>query len=126
MSVDSWQPIQKTSDLTLAQIDQLLKISVGLPKECDLTSELEFIQPLAHIDKSIWAEKASNLAPDHQKQLIALFTLAEEQGNWNLGDKSPVIPLFKALRKQHGIDKPLVQWVKSHSTNKYLPFGPLL
>ena len=126
MSVDSWQPVNKPSELSQSDVDQLLKLSVGQPKECDLTSELKFIQPLAHLDKQIWEKTATSLDQDQQKQLIGLFTLAEEQGNWNLGEKSPVIPLFKAMRKQHGIDKTLVKWVKDHSENKFLPFGPLL
>ncbi|GAA6134979.1 hypothetical protein NBRC116188_17690 [Oceaniserpentilla sp. 4NH20-0058] len=126
MSVDSWQPVKPPSQLSQAQLNQLFTISQGQPKECDFTSELEFIQPLAHLDKKIWEEIADSLDQNQQINLIGLFTLAEEQGNWYLGEKSPVIPLFKALRRQHGIDKPLVKWVKSHTQNKFLPFGPLL
>ncbi len=55
-----------------------------------------------------------------------MLTQLEEQQAWNLAEKSPVIALFKQLRKIAGIDKPLVQWVKAHSDNKFLPFGPLL
>lgn len=126
MSVDSWQPVNKPSHLSQSELDQLLTIAQGQPKECDLTSDLDFIQPLAHLDKQIWQESAQTLSQVQQMQLISLFTLAEEQGNWHLGEKSPVIPLFKAMRKQHGIDKSLVQWVKGHTQNKFLPFGPIL
>lgn len=126
MSVDSWQPINKPKELSPEQLSQLLALASGQPKECDLTSELEFIQPLAHLEPQKWEEIAPSLGITEQKHLICLFTLAEQQGNWHLAERSPVIPLFKAMRKQHGIDKPLVQWVKAHTENKFLPFGPLL
>ena len=126
MSVDSWQPVNKPSDVSPEQISQLVALAEGQPKECDLTLELEFIQPLAHLDKQKWEEIALSLTQDKQKQLICLLTLAEQQGNWHLAERSPVIALFKVMRKQHGIDKSLVQWVKAHTENKFLPFGPLL
>jgi len=126
VSVDSWQPVNKPSDVSPEQISQLVALAEGQPKECDLTLELEFIQPLAHLDKQKWEEIALSLTQDKQKQLICLLTLAEQQGNWHLAERSPVIALFKVMRKQHGIDKSLVQWVKAHTENKFLPFGPLL
>jgi len=126
VSVDSWQPVNKPSDVSPEQISQLVALAEGQPKECDLTLELEFIQPLAHLDKQKWEEIALSLTQDKQKQLICLLTLAEQQGNWHLAERSPVIALFKVMSKQHGIDKSLVQWVKAHTENKFLPFGPLL
>ena len=126
MSVDSWQPVNIPTQITDEHVSQLLALSQGQPKECDLTSELDWIQPLALLDGKIWHQLALTFSPEQLKALIALLTQAEHQGNWKLGDKSPVIPLFKAMRKQQGVDRELVQWVKAHTDNKFLPFGPLL
>ncbi len=94
--------------------------------DSDLTAQLSWIQPLAQIDNKIWALSVQNLAQQPLIDLIRMLTQLEEQQAWNLAEKSPVIALFKQLRKIAGIDKPLVQWVKAHSDNKFLPFGPLL
>ena len=32
----------------------------------------------------------------------------------------------KILKKAKGVDRELVKWVKAHTDNKFLPFGPLL
>jgi hypothetical protein len=126
VSVDSWQPVNKTTQISDEQLARLLTLSEDQPSECDLTSDLDWIQPLAQVDGKIWQQVAAQLTPAQLKQLIGLFTLAEEQGNWSLGDRSAVIPLFKMHRKAQGVDRELVQWVKAHSENKFLPFGPLL
>ena len=123
MSVDSWQPVPQPATLTPEQLNKLL----GLASEnTDLTPELNWIQPFAQMDKAKWVEVAAGLSQSQMISLIKLFTLAESEGNWDLGDQSAVIPLFKALRKEAGIDKSLVQWVKEHTDNKFLPFGPLM
>jgi hypothetical protein len=126
VSVDSWQPVNKLDQINDEQLSRLLAISQGQPQECDLTSDLNWIQPLAQVDGKIWQSVAAQLTSEQLKQLIALFTLAEQQGGWSLGERSAVIPLFKRLKKTQGVDRELVQWVKAHSDNKFLPFGPLL
>lgn len=126
MSVDSWQPVNQPAQINDEQLAKLLELSQGQPQDCDLTADLNWIQPLAHADGKIWQQVAQSLTPDQLIQLIGLFTLAENQGSWHQGEKSPVIPLFKALRKQQGVNRELVQWVKAHSENKFLPFGPIL
>ncbi|MGR6873015.1 hypothetical protein ACU6U9_12065 [Pseudomonas sp. HK3] len=126
MSVDSWQPVSTPNQISDEQLARLLSLSLGQPQDHDLTSDLDWIQPLAQVDAKIWQQITSKLSPEQIKQLIGLFTLAEQQGEWSLGEKSSVIPLFKILRKEQGVDRELVKWVKAHSDNKFLPFGPLL
>lgn len=126
MSVDSWQPITPPNQINDEQLTRLLNLSEGQTQEYDLTSDLDWIQPLAQVDAKIWQLTASKLTFDQIHKLIEIFTLAEQQGDWNLGEKSSVIPLFKILRKAQGVDRELVKWVKAHTDNKFLPFGPLL
>ena len=123
MSVDSWQPVPQPQDIGAEQLEKLIKLANS---DQDLTPDLEWIQPFAQMEKSKWTAIANELSAEAIVSLIKLFTLSEANGNWDLGEKSAVIPLFKVLRKQTGIDKALVQWVKEHTDNKYLPFGPLI
>jgi len=126
MSVDSWQPVQAPTILDEADLTKLTVLAHSYTPDSDLTAQLSWIQPLAQIDNKIWALSVQNLAQQPLIDLIRMLTQLEEQQAWNLAEKSPVIALFKQLRKIAGIDKPLVQWVKAHSDNKFLPFGPLL
>jgi hypothetical protein len=126
VSVDSWQPITPPNQINDDQLTRLLNLNEGQAQEYDLTSDLDWIQPLAQVDAKIWQPTAAKLSFDQIHKLIKIFTLAEQQGDWNLGEKSSVIPLFKILRKAQGVDRELVKWVKAHTDNKFLPFGPLL
>lgn len=123
MSVDSWEPVPQPQSIQPDQLEKLLQLA---SESVDLTPELNWIQPFAQLEKAKWMEIAQSLTEQQLVDLIKLFTLVEAQGNWDLAEKSAVIPLFKVLRKQAGIDKALVQWVKEHTDNKYLPFGPLM
>lgn len=133
MSVGSWQPEpQSLNRLGLEQLQPLLDQVTNFPLD-DQTpdiawseAELSWITPLAKADKSAWTGIAAELTPAQLKGLIGFFTVLEQQQNWDLAEKSPVIPLFKALKKVEGLDRELVQWVKNHTDNKFLPFGPLL
>ncbi len=126
MSVDSWQPIQAPTTLDESDLNKLLALAHDFSEDTDLTAQLSWIQPLAHIDNKIWASSIQNIQQQPLIKLIQMLTVLEEAHAWSLAEKSPVIALFKQLRKIAGIDKPLVQWVKAHSDNKFLPFGPLL
>lgn len=129
MSVGSWQPEpQKLNQLDSTQIGQLL---TALQADSELSmawlaESLSWVEPLAKAEKPAWAKAATALSADDLSLLIRFFTLVEKQQNWDLSDKSPVIPLFKQLKKSQGLDRELVQWVKSNTDNKFLPFGPLL
>ncbi len=126
MSVDSWQPQQAQNLIEVASLDKLIDLANQFSEEADFTSELNWIQPLAHVDNKTWSQSIKNLPTAQLVSLIQLLTVLEEQHSWGLAEKSPVIALFKQLRKIAGIDKTLVQWVKAHSENQFLPFGPLL
>ncbi len=126
MSVDSWQPVHAPKKLEESDLNQLMTLAHDFNEDTDLTAHLSWIQPLALADKNIWALSIQSIPQTALIELIRMFTIIEQQQGWNLGEKSPVIALFKQLRKIAGIDKPLVGWVKNHSDNKFLPFGPLL
>lgn len=126
MTVDSWQPIQAVTQISAQDLEKLLLCAQSTDLTQNLTADFKWIQPLAMLAPQKWTEICQSLNNTQLISLIKLFCKAEQDLTWDLGDKSPVIALFKFYRKQAGIDKELVQWVKSHSDNKFLPFGPLL
>ena len=126
MTVDSWQPVQPATQIQAPELDKLLQCALTTDLTLNLTSDFKWIQPFAMLDAKKWGVICPSLDTEQLIALIKLFCKAEKDLNWDLADKSPVIVLFKHYRKQSGIDKPLVQWVKSNSDNKFLPFGPLL
>jgi hypothetical protein len=76
-----------------------------------------------------WYDIAATLPDDDDViALIKTLTIAERMlHGWKAGSVSPVIWLFRALseRSQDKDDGVLVQWIRSHSDNPYLPFGSL-
>lgn len=77
-----------------------------------------------------WAQ-ADELNSDDISNLIRFFTLAEMQlPGWEAGKSSPVIYLFKLLRKKTDVDaealKALRSWIKTNSDNRYLPNGAVI
>lgn len=126
VTVDSWQPAPApASSLPTAQLELIFSLASAPFNREDVSRQLEWLEPLARSEKAVWTEVASQMNEAELRQCIEFFTHLEEQCNLDLGSKSPVIPLFKVLKKQVGIDRDLVQWVKSNTQNKYLPFGPL-
>ena len=60
--------------------------------------------------------------------LMRFFTVIENQfpDQWHAEEKSPVIFLGKALKKRKAFPgKEFVSWIKNHSSNRFLPHGPL-
>lgn len=125
MSVDAWQPVPQVTSIDEATLARLVSVASEVT-DADLTTDLSWIQPFAQMNHAAWAAALEKVNTQDMVSLIKLFTIAERTAGWDLGEKSAVIPVFKRLRKEMGIDRELVQWVKDHTDNKFLPFGPLL
>ena len=76
--------------------------------------------------KASWHTVARALSNDELIALIRFFTVAESLPGWQAGNQSPVIWLNQVL-KQRGVklDRTLLQWIKAHSDNRFLPHGQL-
>lgn len=124
MSIGAWQPSPTPlASLSEEQVQQLLSL---IESDQSIPEALEWIEPLAHADTQAWLVASEQLSDEALVALIRFFTEQEKEQNWSLGERSPVIPLFKTLKRSKGVDRALVQWIKSHSDNRFLPFGPLL
>jgi len=58
--------------------------------------------------------------------LVKFFTLAEMRlVGWEAGARSPVVRIVAELRKRNAYPKELTAWIKSNTTNRFLPYGSL-
>ena len=100
------------------KLDQLGELLKG--------DESQTLSGLMHLDASHWNQVADSHSDDELLHLIRFFTLAENLPGWEAGETSPVIPLVKSLRQRgKKLDKDLLRWIRSASTNRFLPYGPL-
>lgn len=128
MTIGSWQPTPSTAaEIEQQELNSLLECLSHQSQIQDWVEENKPTwQKLAYAENAAWRKVGETLSPEQLQQLIRFFTVQEQEQNWDMGERSPVIPLFKIYKKENGIDKALVQWIKANTSNKYLPFGPLL
>ncbi len=131
MGIGVWEP-GGGSDKTLDQ--DLFGKFLELARESreSVTSELLASHSL---ETSGWVMELEadnwNLASESSNEdievLIRFFTLVEDQiSGWEAGKKSPVIPLVKILKARGEFTPELRKWIKSHTDNRYLPYGSAL
>jgi hypothetical protein len=129
MTTGSWVP-------ETAKASLILPSEVALARWATLSDEQ--ISQLAAADINLlsstvnagvdrWIEHLDACNQDTLLGLLKFFTLAEMNHAPLRADKhNPAIACAKLLRKRHGaLDKALLQWIRSVSDNRFLPYGPL-
>lgn len=132
MSVGAWEP-EKSPQQGGGEIsrEQLLRFidaaqSPSPLEESLQQSDLETSQ-LIRLPPQRWLQESEHWDNEQLWQLIRFFTFAEMRlPGWDTGADSPVIPLAKALRRRKApLTREQLMWIKQHSDNRYLPYGPL-
>ena len=131
MSTESWQPVQAPSSLDENSINKLNTLAQQFTQNqydfATLNSDdATWLSTTMQAKHEAWLDVAGKLNADDLISAIQLLTVIEQEKNLGLAERSPVIVLFKQYKKMAGINRELVQWVKEHSENKYLPFGPIM
>ncbi|ARN74914.1 hypothetical protein [Oceanicoccus sagamiensis] len=135
MSIGSWDPsLEASPQPTAINSDNLLHF-IQLSENDQLDDLATLLSPeeqqqhagLMQLDKALWFSAAETLTDQQIQSLMQFFTVAEKLPGWEAEAKSPVIWLGKILKQRGtGINRELVLWIKAHSSNQYLPHGPLL
>lgn len=73
-----------------------------------------------------WSAAAANLNTEQLARLVRLLTLAEVLPGWEAKERSPVIVLMAELRSRSAVPSDLGPWIRSHTENRFLPWGSLL
>lgn len=129
MSVGVWEP-RRPASVELEKLRDWLAIyREADPDNLQASLAEDAIQSDAvfmKLDESAW-QAAEQLDDKELEDLIRFFTLAEMQlPNWQGGETSPVIYLVKVLRGRDSFTPELRKWIKRHTDNRYLPYGPAL
>ena len=134
MSIGSWDPAAEAAAQSIHVEPEILTRFINLSESQKLDQLDDFISGaesqklsgLITLQPSVWTDTAQSLSDEHILHLIRFFVVAENLPGWESGDKSPVIPLAKCLRKRGArLDKELLKWIRSVSDNRFLPYGPL-
>lgn len=133
MSVGSWEPEPRHKPSGPLDLEFLKRCASNIGEQesvVDLVNaeERETQRGLMTLPATDWEAVCLHWDSDSLRALVRFLTLAEEQlPGWEAGAKSPVIHLVKALRgRGEAPDKALLMWIRAHSSNRYLPNGPLL
>ncbi|MBT7334294.1 MAG: hypothetical protein HN856_07985 [Gammaproteobacteria bacterium] len=127
MSVGTFDPNALTDTLDEDALNDLRHEACGfLADELTLTDQ-QVIDFTPFAVQKFWVSRVQDLSTDELKGLIRIFTLGEMcYPGWQAGDQSPVILFVKTLKSRQAYDSLVTRWIKSHSTNKFLPHGNLL
>lgn len=133
MSLGSWDPQADAAahDISI-EPDTLQRLAAysrdGQLEQLEqlLGADSQRLAGLMQLDHGLWQQAAGELTDDELLHLIRFFAMAENLPGWEAGEKSPVIPLAKVLRKRgQRLDKELLLWLRQVNQNRFLPYGPL-
>lgn len=135
MSIGSWDPEAADQSAPFEFDNELLAKVIELGQndayegiaELIPQDQLQRQSRMMTLGKEAWFKKAEDYNEAEIIQLIRFFTLAEMKfPGWEAGAESPVVWLVKVLRKRGTPpDRDLLMWIKTNTTNKFLPNGAL-
>ncbi|QFT53587.1 hypothetical protein [Microbulbifer sp. THAF38] len=134
MSVGAWEPQvsgqqeENHWEFDRDQLQRLISVAISDNSLSDKLNEEDLrASQLIRLPAQQWLEESQHWNNEQLWQLIRFFTLAEmELTGWDAGAESAVIPLAKELRKRKApLQKEQLLWIRQHSNNRYLPYGPL-
>ncbi len=134
MSLESWDPTAQKQAHAVQLAPHTLAKLIAYSANAQLDTleshlagdECLELSGLMKVEHSVWLEAIEALADDDVLHLIRFLAVAENLPGWEALDKSPAIPLAKALRRRGvRLDKDFLRWLRTVSNNRYLPYGPL-
>ncbi|MCY4094113.1 MAG: hypothetical protein OXG05_03185 [Gammaproteobacteria bacterium] len=126
MTVESWDP----SATTLTSSHRAILNHAASQLETDVFSltddEQALLRPTMHVDSDAWWSFSATESDATIEAWIKVLTLVERDFNgFEAGSRSPVLTLIKVLRTRNALSGNLFVWIKSHTENRFLPYGSL-
>lgn len=79
-----------------------------------------------HLGDDDWSTFVSSEPTEVLVTWVKALTLVERDfSGFECGGKSPVLKLIKVLKTRQALPDDLFGWIRSHTTNKFLPYGSL-
>ena len=134
MSLGTWTPNteKKALDINANDINQFIPLGNENDVSTSVTTltdeQLHLLTTLVKQERDFWQQAAETLTAENIICLIRFFTLVEEQhSQLTTGNNSPVITLNKMLKQRKTpLSKEMLQWIKTNSSNRFLPNGSVL
>ena len=127
MSVESFDPTNMASAPSAETVAAFAAAALAHgDKAADLApEEVERFAPLA--TRSDWLDALADADDETLLALVRFITVGEAaHGAWTAGDKSPVIALVRRLKHRGTYPAEMNAWIRSRSTNRFLPHGSLM
>lgn len=134
MSTGSWDPSAQAASNAITPEPALIERLISLSRDEQLAeiavlidaTEQQTLAGLMRLEHSTWESVGAKLSDEGVLHLIRFFAMAENLPGWEAGEKSPVIPLARILRKRGvKLQRELLQWLREVNQNRFLPYGPL-
>ena len=122
--IGSWDPDPKLSeqhrDILNRAADAIDQPGLGITTETQ-----QMLSSVIQASPQIWLDFVEQETTIRIIGWIKVLTLIEEVLGVEVGAKSPVITLVRLLKKRNAYPNDLTEWIKSHSNNRFLPYGSL-
>ena len=126
MTVESWDP--SATGLTSSHRDILNQVVAQIEEGAVELGDIEqaSLRPIMLLDAEQWRLFVSKDTDESIEAWIKVLTLIERDLNgFEAGSRSPVLTLIKVLKSRNALPDDLFAWIKSHTRNRFLPYGSL-
>ncbi len=131
--VDTWQPNTDIDSISATELDNYAQLITSPESAKDdikrlSQADIDLIASYINAPEEAWLQGIESFPSDKILKLCILFTLGEMAfSSWAFGSKNPTIYFLRYLKKQkHPVEKDFVRWLKKHTDNRYIPYGPAL
>lgn len=122
--VGAWEPPAKLGDRHALALDGAVTTGEVLNLDQEAQARL---REVAHGGADEWSGFFADRSSECLIAWLRVLTLAEETiPGCETGAKSPVIELARLLRERGDYPSELTAWIKSVSSNRFLPYGSLM
>ena len=122
--VGAWEPPARLDDRHALALDGADTTGDVLALDEDAEARM---REVAHAGADAWSGFFADRSSGRLIAWLRVLTLAEETiPGCETGAKSPVIVLARLLRERSDYPADLTAWIKSVSTNRFLPYGSLM
>ena len=122
--VGGWEPPAKLGEGHARALDETATTGEGLDLDEETAARL---REVVHAGAGEWSGLFANCTSARLIAWLRVLTLAEGAvAGCEVGAKSPVIVLAKLLRERGDYPAELTDWIRSVSSNRFLPYGSLM
>lgn len=128
MTLGTWSPENTTPTIPSAeQLQRAIEIGAGHGSAFPSAApeNLQSLRPWMRQTRAAWHPLLHPLETSQLVSLVRFFTQAEQHWTgWEGADKNPVVWICKELKTRGAFpDDDLIQWIKTHTDNRFLPYG---